>query len=67
MKPDFGPWRMIVSSKDVTLYPDDFEHDAAITINGDFATIRDRIDYATDIMQRLSKPSAAPSEPKETK
>ena len=57
MKPDFGPWRMIVSSKDVTLYPDNFEHDVAITITGDFATVNEQIEYAKDIMQRLGKPA----------
>ena len=54
MKSDVGPWRMIVGPHKVTLYSDDFTHDVAITICGDFSDNKQRIDYATDIMQRLS-------------
>lgn len=57
-KADYGPWRMLVSPNEVTLYSYAFHHDAAIMITGDFATQKDRIDYATNIMERLSAPSA---------
>lgn len=55
MKHDTGPWRMIVGNSEVTLYSDDFTHDVAITITGDFADNEQRIAYATDIQQRLSR------------
>ena len=56
MKPDLGPWRMVVGNSDVTLYSDDFTHDVAIVITGDFSDNAQRIAYATDIQHRLSSP-----------
>lgn len=53
-KEDTGPWRMVVGPSDVTLYSDDFTHDVAITISGDFAEVKQRVDYAQSVMDRLS-------------
>lgn len=56
---DFGPWRMLVTNHDVTLYSDDFKHDVAITISGDFYGPQERVAYANSIMRRLSAPCSS--------
>lgn len=63
-KEDVGPWRIVAESNGATLYSEDFEHDVAITIGGDFADTAQAIAYAENVAKRLSTlPSAIPHTP----
>jgi hypothetical protein len=59
-----GPWNVSVHTKDIVgektkhvvyLMSDDFTHDAALEITGDFANIEQRIEYANRLAERMNR------------
>lgn len=56
---DKGPWSAVITEingkRCVRLYSDDFTHDVALTVGGDFATIDDKLEYATELANFLNE------------
>lgn len=54
--PDRGPWLVNEWSNDrVVLQSDDFEHDVALIVDGDFADYQDKLDYAKRLANWLNE------------
>jgi hypothetical protein len=52
--PDLGPW--VVEDAGRTLQSDNFEHDVALRVTGDFYSDENRIAYAKELASRLNRP-----------
>lgn len=52
---DNGPWMVVTWGEKVVLQSDDFNHDAALKITGDFACKRDTQKYAQMIADDLNE------------
>lgn len=48
-----GPW--VASDDGLRLYSDDFQHDASLTVGGDFGSDETRKDYADELARRLNR------------
>lgn len=61
--PDKGPWHAIKwdGGKRVDLSSDDFTHDVALTVSGDFATADDKFRYAEQMAAWMNAALAQPS------
>ena len=53
-----GPWKVVqyTERKKQKLYiqSDDFTHDVALKIDGDFGTYEEKLEYAEELARRLS-------------
>jgi hypothetical protein len=67
--PDRGPWRADVWRRQegdaenvrVVITSDDFDHDAALVVTGDFETFEAKVAYAEDLAARMNlMPGARP-------
>jgi len=56
---DRGPWHVQVwkveGSRKVVLQSDDFAHDVALEISGDFACFEQRLEYAHKLAKRMNE------------
>lgn len=56
---DKGPWCAMITEIEekqcVRLYSDDFTHDVALMVSGDFVTIDDKLEYATELANFLNE------------
>ena len=58
-----GPWNVDVwPSGRMVLQSDDFTHDVALEISGDFATQAQKHEYAEEIARRLNSTNPVPNE-----
>lgn len=61
---DLGPWKIRKDSDGRwRVCSDDFKHDVELIITGDFADDPAFVEYAQDIVRRLSMPPSGPSSP----
>lgn len=60
--PDKGPWHAVKwdGGKRVDLSSDDFAHDVALTVSGDFATADDKFRYAEQMAAWMNAALAQP-------
>ena len=52
---DTGPWSARENAKEVYVESDDFKHDVALTVNGDFRNRAEKLKYAEWLAGRLNK------------
>lgn len=60
-EPDKGPWQVdvwgyntIYKKEDVVLQSDNFKHDVALVINGDFKSLDEKLEYASALCEYLN-------------
>lgn len=62
-RPDRGPWKVTVwtrkAGRVVVLQSDDFHHDVALEISGDFGRWEDRMAYAEWLANKLNAPTVS--------
>lgn len=55
MLDDNGPWQVGIQCEKVYVMSSDFKHDAILTIEGDFLSVLEKIDYGIMLCEKLNR------------